>query len=72
MANMDDLSRKAQSFLGANRSKIEQALKSEKAEGISDQLLDRASDFAKKATKGKHDEKIDKARAQADKHIGNE
>ncbi|MCU1406899.1 MAG: hypothetical protein JWQ43_3202 [Glaciihabitans sp.] len=72
MANMDDLSKKAQALFGANKTKVQDALKSEKAEGISDKLLDGASNLAKKVSGGKHDEKIDKARTQADKHLGNE
>lgn len=38
----------------------------------SDELLDKASNAAKKATGGKFDDKIDQARNEADKHLGDE
>lgn len=67
---IDDITKKAQAFLKDN--KVQDALKSEKAEQISDKLLDSVANAAKKATGGKHDAKIDEAKAKADKHIGNE
>jgi hypothetical protein len=70
MAGFDDISKKAQDLL--NNGKVQDALKSEKAEGISDKVFDGIADAVKKATGGKHDEQIDKAREQADKHVGNE
>jgi hypothetical protein len=67
---IDDITKKAQAFLKDN--KVQDALKSEKAEEISDKLLDSVANAAKKATGGKHDAKIDQAKAKADKHVGNE
>ena len=67
---IDDITKKAQAFLKDN--KVQDALKSEKAEEISDKLLDTVADAAKKATGGKHDAKIDEAKAKADRAIGNE
>ncbi|MFB2583166.1 Rv0909 family putative TA system antitoxin [Herbiconiux sp. P15] len=67
---IDDITKKAQAFLNDN--KVKDALKSEKAEEISDKLLDAAASAAKKATGGKHDAKIDEAKAKADRAIGNE
>ncbi|MDO5049948.1 MAG: antitoxin [Actinomycetaceae bacterium] len=41
-------------------------------EATSDSVLDKAANAASKVTGGKHDDKIQKARAEADKHVGNE
>ncbi|MBY0177632.1 MULTISPECIES: antitoxin [Curtobacterium] len=70
MAGFDDIAKKAQSFL--QDGKVQDALKSEKAEGVSDKVFDGVADAVKKATGGKYDDKIDKARDEADKRIGNE
>ena len=52
--------------------KIQEALKSEQAEGISDKVLDGAADLANKLTGGKFADQIDGARDAADGAIGNE
>jgi hypothetical protein len=70
MAGLGDMMKKAQGLLADE--KVQKHLKSEKAEQVSDTVLGRASDIAKKVSGGKHDEKIDKAREQADKRLGNE
>ncbi len=70
MAGFDDITKKAQDFL--NDPKVKDALSSEQAEDIGDRLLDGVADAAKKATGGKYDDKIEGARDQADKHVGNE
>jgi hypothetical protein len=70
MAGFDDITKKAQDFL--NDPKVKDALSSEKAEDISDKLLDGVAGAAKKVTGGKYDDKIEGARDQADKHVGNE
>ena len=70
MAGFDDITKKAQEFL--NDPKVKDALSSEQAEGISDTLLDGVADAAKKATGGKFDDKIEGARDQADKRVGND
>ena len=70
MAGFDDITKKAQAFL--NDPKVKDALSSEQAEGISDTLLDGVADAAKKATGGKFDDKIEGARDQADKRVGND
>jgi hypothetical protein len=67
---LNDYTKKAQSFLGSDQ--VKNALKSEKAEGASDKLLNSVADAAKKATGGKYDEQIEKARDGADKAVGNE
>jgi hypothetical protein len=70
MAGFDDITKKAQDFL--NDPKVKDALNSEQAEDISDKLLDGVAGAAKKVTGGKYDDKIEGARDQADKHVGNE
>lgn len=69
---IDDLAKQATDFVKQNAGQVEDLLKSEQAEGITDKLLDGAADLAKKATGGKFDEQIDGARDAADKHLGNE
>ncbi|MDN4596371.1 antitoxin [Leifsonia virtsii] len=70
MAGFDDITKKAQEFL--NDPKVKDALNSGQAEDISDKLLDGVAGAAKKVTGGKFDDKIDGARDEADKHVGNE
>jgi hypothetical protein len=70
MAGFDDIAKKAQAFLGDE--KVKKALKNEKAEGISDSVLDSVAGAVDKATGGKYADKIDSARDQADKRVGNE
>ncbi|ROS58993.1 antitoxin protein of toxin-antitoxin system [Frigoribacterium sp. PhB160] len=70
MAGFDDVTRKAQEFL--KDGKLQEALKSEKAEGVSDSILDAVAGAADKATGGKYSDKIQQAKDQADKKIGNE
>lgn len=70
MAGLGDIGRKAQEFLNSEKGK--EALKSEKAEGVSDSILDKVAQAADKVSGGKHTDKIQDARDQADKHIGNQ
>ncbi|TDQ03600.1 MULTISPECIES: Rv0909 family putative TA system antitoxin [Microbacteriaceae] len=70
MAGFDDITKKAQEFL--NDPKVKDALNSEQAEDVSDKLLDGVAGAAKKVTGGKFDDKIEGARDEADKHVGNE
>jgi len=65
---LDDITRKATEFLKSEKAR--ETLRSEKAEGVSDTILERAADLADKATGGKHSEQIENARAAADKKIG--
>lgn len=69
---IEDAAKQAGDFVKQNADKVQEALKSEQAEGISDKVLDGVADFAKKVTGGKFDEQIDDARDTADKHLGNE
>jgi hypothetical protein len=69
---IEDLIGQGKEFLDQNKDKIGQALKSEQAEGISDNVLDAAADFVKKvAPEGAHGT-VDDVRANVDKAIGNE
>jgi hypothetical protein len=70
MAGIGDLGKKAQQLL--NDQKVQDALKSEKAEGVSDRILGGIAGAVDKATGGKHSEKIDKARDAADRKLGNQ
>jgi len=69
---IDDLAKQAGDFLKNNSDKVQEALKSEQAEGISDTVLDGAADLANKVTGGKFADQVQSARDAADKHIGNE
>lgn len=62
---------KGKELFEQNRDRIDSALKSEKAEEISDRILDGASDAAKKVAPD-HADKIDQARDRADGAIGTE
>jgi hypothetical protein len=70
VAGFDDISKKAQSFLADP--KVKDALKSEKAEGVSDSVLDAVAGAANKLTGGKHSDKITQAKQQADERLGNQ
>lgn len=69
---LDDLVNKAKGLIGDNAENVTGALKSEKAEEISDNILDGAADLANKVTGGKFADKVEDARAAADKAVGNE
>lgn len=56
----------------ANDPKVKDKLNSDKAEQVSDSILDKAAGVAESLTGGKYSEKIQKARDAADKAIGNE
>jgi len=68
MAGFEDVTKKAQEFLKDN--KLKDALHSDRAEEVSDSILDSVANAAKKVTGGKFDDKIDKARDDADKKFG--
>ncbi|WP_053384002.1 Rv0909 family putative TA system antitoxin [Leucobacter celer] len=76
---IDDLSKKASDLAGKagefakeNADKIEEVLKSEQAEQISDKILDGVAGLANKVTGGKHADTITEARDNLDGKIGNE
>jgi hypothetical protein len=70
MAGFGDLGKKAQQLL--NDPKVKDALKSEKAEGVTDRILGGVAGAVDKATGGKHSEQIDRARDAADRKLGNQ
>jgi len=68
---VDDIINKGKQLLDQNRDKIEEALKSEKAEEVSDKVLDGAADAIKKVVPAEHHAKIDEVRENVDKNVGN-
>ena len=60
MAGVDDIIAKGKKLLDENRDKIEEALKSEKAEEVSEKVVPT-----------EHHAKIDEVRENVDKNIGN-
>ena len=69
---IDDLVNQGKQFLEQNKDKIGDALKSEQAEGISDNALNAAADFVKKVAPESAHGTVDDVRANVDKAIGNE
>lgn len=68
---IEDTVNKGKELFEQNRDKIEDAVKSEQAEDISDKVLDGVAGFAKKIAPGAAD-KIDEIRENADQAVGNE
>jgi len=68
---IDDVVNKGKDLYEQNRDKIEEVVKSEQVEDISDKVLDGVADFAKRIAPGAAD-KIDEIRDSADKSLGNE
>lgn len=68
---VDDIINKGKQLFEENRDKIEEALKSEKAEEVSDKLLDGAADAIKKVVPAEHHAKVDEVRENVDKNVGN-
>ena len=69
---IDDLVNQGKNFLDQNKDKIDEALKSEQAEGVSDSVLDAATGFVKKVAPEGHHDTVDDVRTNIDKRIGNE
>jgi len=67
---IEDLAGEAGKFLGS--SGVQDALKSEQAEGISDDILDKLEDAVEGATGHKFDDQIKAARDAADGAVGNQ
>jgi phage terminase small subunit len=72
LMGIDDLINQGKDLFEQNKDKINDALKSEQAEDISDKVLDGASDFAKKVAPDQFDAQIDGVRDNIDKSVGNE
>lgn len=69
---IDNLVNQGKNFLEQNKDKIGEALKSDKAEQVSDNVLDAAADFVKKVAPDSVDAKIDGVRDNIDKAVGTE
>ena len=69
---VEDVVNQAKDFLEQNKDKISETLKSEQAEGVSDNVLDAAADFVKKVAPDSVDQHVDGVRDSIDKSIGNE
>jgi hypothetical protein len=69
---IDDLVNQGKEFLEQNKDKIDDAIKSEQAEDVSDKVLDAAADFVKKVAPDSVDQHVDGVRDNIDKAIGNE
>ncbi|MFT4259274.1 hypothetical protein [Microbacterium sp.] len=68
---IEDVVNKGKDLYEENKEKVEAALKSDEAEGISDKILDGVADFAKKVAPGAA-EQIDDVRDNVDKAVGND
>lgn len=69
---IEDLVNQGKDFLEKNKDKIEETLKSDQAEQVSDNVLDAAADFVKKVAPDSVDAKVDGVRDTLDSKIGNE
>lgn len=69
---LEGLGKQAGDFAKQNSDKVQAALKSEQAEGISDKVLDGAADLANKLTGGKFADQVKGVRDDLDGKIGNE
>ncbi|WP_236967966.1 Rv0909 family putative TA system antitoxin [Microbacterium aurantiacum] len=69
---IDDLVNQGKQFLEQNKDKIQEAVKSDKAEEVSDSVLGAAAEFVKKVAPESVHEHVDNARDAADKAIGSE
>ncbi|WP_067242017.1 hypothetical protein [Microbacterium resistens] len=69
--SFNDVVNKGKDFVEQNKDRIDEAIHSEQAEGISDKILDGVAGFAKKVAPGAS-EQIDGVRDNIDKSIGNE
>ncbi|MFF2372405.1 hypothetical protein [Agromyces sp. NPDC058110] len=72
MAGIDDLAKQAGEFIEQNKDKIQEVLKSEQAEDISDKVLDGIGEAVKKIAPDEHDGMIDDVKANIDKAVGNQ
>ncbi|KXZ60319.1 hypothetical protein Mlaev_01653 [Microbacterium laevaniformans] len=68
---LDDIVKQGTQFLEQNKDKIDEVIHSDKAEGVSDSVLDAAADFVKKVAPDQFDGKVDEVRDQVDGAIGN-
>ena len=69
---IDDLVNQGKEFLEQNKDKIDDVIKSDQAEDVSDNVLDAAADFVKKVAPDSIDQHVDGVRDNIDKAVGNE
>ena len=69
---IDDLVNQGKEFLEQNKDKIDDVIKSDQAEDVSDNVLDAAADFVKKVAPDSIDQHVDGVRDHIDKAVGNE
>ncbi|MEU1971681.1 hypothetical protein ABZ477_08485 [Microbacterium sp. NPDC019599] len=69
---IDDLINQGKQLFEDNKDKIDDALNSEQAEQVSDQVFDSAADLAKKIAPDQFDPAVDDLRDKADGAIGTE
>lgn len=69
---IDDLVNQGKEFLEQNKDKIDDVIKSDQAEDVSDNVLDAAADFVKKVAPDSVDQHVDGVRDSIDKSVGNE
>ena len=69
---IEDIVHQGKEFLEQNKDKIQETLRSDQAEQVSDSILDAAADFVKKVAPDSIDEKVDGVRESIDAKIGNE
>lgn len=69
---IEDIVNQGKDFLEQNKDKIDDVIKSEHAEGVSDSALDAAAEFVKKVAPDSVDQHVDGARENIDKAVGNE
>jgi len=67
---IDDVVNKSKQFLEQNKDKIEQALHSDKAEQVSDSVINAAAEFVKKITPESAHAKVDSVREKVDGAVG--
>ncbi|MGZ0712703.1 hypothetical protein ACWPKO_30625 (plasmid) [Coraliomargarita sp. W4R53] len=69
---IDDLVNKGKEFLEQNKDKIDEVLKSEQAENVSDSALEAGAEFVKKIAPDSVDTHVDSVKETLDKSIGTE
>ncbi|GAA3633452.1 hypothetical protein GCM10022200_15720 [Microbacterium awajiense] len=67
---IDDLVNQGKDFLDQNKDKIEDVMKSEQVEDVSDNVLDAAADFVKKVAPEQFHGTVDDVRDNVDGAIG--
>lgn len=69
---IDDVVNRGKQFLEQHKDQIDRSLKSEQAEGISDNVLDAAAEFVKQVAPDSVDAKVDEVRDNVDRRIGHQ